>query len=68
MDMLRLGTAALNLVCGLVIVGKTIALALGPAALLAGLAFVGFGLYRLNLVVRRYVQYRLRSMVGDHHA
>ncbi|MCL4394656.1 MAG: hypothetical protein M1482_07615 [Chloroflexi bacterium] len=56
-DKYRLLLAVLSLALGVVILARTLQVAISPPAILTGLAFVGFGLYRLWLGHTRLKQW-----------
>ena len=61
MDFYRLMAAAVSLVAAAVIISRLSIGEFSPIGLMMAVAFLAFALYRLNLAVRRYVQY-LRSL------
>ncbi len=65
-DRYKIVLGALAVVLGLVILVRVLTVpgALSPPGILAGLAFVGFGAYRLWTAHARLQQYRARS-AGD---
>ncbi|MCL5264469.1 MAG: hypothetical protein M1343_04625 [Chloroflexi bacterium] len=60
-DVLRIATGAVSLVCGIVILTKLLSVGFSPAVVVAGIAFMAFGAYRLYTAAQRYQEYRLRS-------
>ncbi len=59
-DMLHIALAALMIPLGVVILVRTLAIAVTATGILVGVAFVGFGVYRLWLAGHRYLLYRQR--------
>ena len=60
-DKYRLALGALALVLGIVILWRTVQIAISPPAVLIGLAFIGFGAYRLWLGFTRLKQWSRRK-------
>ena len=60
-DVLRTLTGLVSLGAGLVVLVRIVPMGVNPVALVTGLAFLGFGVYRLSVVARRYRAYRLTS-------
>ena len=60
-DKYRLALGALALVLGIVILWRTVSIAISPPAILVGLAFIGFGAYRLWLGFTRLKQWTNRK-------
>ena len=59
-DKYKLVLGVLALVLGVVILWRTIAIAVTPPALMIGIAFIGFGVYRLWLGYTRLKQLRTK--------
>jgi uncharacterized membrane protein HdeD (DUF308 family) len=59
-DKYKLVLGAFALVLGVVILWRTIAIAVTPPALMIGIAFIGFGVYRLWLGYTRLKQLRTK--------
>ena len=55
-DKYRIALAVIMLALGAVILWRTLAVAISPPALLVGLGFIGFGIYRLWLAFTRLKQ------------
>ena len=60
-DKYRIALGAAALVLGVVILWRTVSVAISPPAILVGLAFIGFGVYRLWL---GYTRLRLWKYKG----
>ena len=60
-DKYRLALGALAIVLGIVILWRTVSIAISPPAILVGLAFIGFGAYRLWLGFTRLKQWTNRK-------
>jgi uncharacterized membrane protein HdeD (DUF308 family) len=59
-DKYKLVLGVLALVLGVVILWRTITIAVTPPALMIGIAFIGFGVYRLWLGYTRLKQLRTK--------
>ena len=59
-DKYRLVLGVLALVLGIVILWRTIAIAVSLPGLMVGIAFIGFGVYRLWLGYTRLKQLRMK--------
>jgi uncharacterized membrane protein HdeD (DUF308 family) len=59
-DKYKLVLGAFALVLGVVILWRTITIAVTPPALMIGIAFIGFGVYRLWLGYTRLKQLRTK--------
>ncbi len=57
-DKYRIALAVIMVVLGVVILSRTIMIAVSPPALLVGFGFIGFGVYRLWLAYTRLRQLR----------
>ncbi len=57
-DKYRIVLAVIMIVLGLVILWRTLPIAISPPALLIGFGFIGFGIYRLWLAYTRLRQLR----------
>ena len=57
-DKMRIALGALILVLGIVILWRTLPLGVTPQGIVVGLAFVGFGVYRLWLGYTRLRQWK----------
>ncbi len=55
-DKYRIALAVIMILLGIVILWRTLEIAISPPALLIGLGFVGFGVYRLRLAYTRLQQ------------
>lgn len=60
-DIQRMVTGVVSLPAGIVILARLPAIGLSPVAVITGLAFLAFGIYRTSVVARRYSLYRNRS-------
>jgi len=60
-DKYRLGLGAAGLVLGVVILWRTVPVAISPPAILVGLAFVGLGVHRLWLGYTRLKQWKSKK-------
>lgn len=59
-DKYKLALGVIALILGVVILWRTIAIAISPPALMVGIAFIGFGVYRLWLGYTRLKQLRTK--------
>jgi hypothetical protein len=57
-DALHIGLSLLMIPLGIVILARTLSIAVTASGVLVGGAFVAFGVYRLWLAGKRYRQYR----------
>ena len=57
-DKYRIALGAVAIVLGVVILWRTVSIAISPPAILVGLAFVGFGVYRVWLGYTRLKQWK----------
>ncbi|MCL4369725.1 MAG: hypothetical protein M1380_02295 [Chloroflexi bacterium] len=64
MDIYRLITALVSVIAGAVIISRLLSSEFNPIALILGVAFLAFGLYRLNMAARRYAELRLGRAQG----
>ena len=62
-DKYRLALGVATIVLGIVILARTIPVAISPPAILVGVAFVGFGVYRLWLGYTRLKELKDKSGV-----
>jgi len=62
-DVYRVFVGLVSLACGAIILSRTLPAGLNAVAVVTGVAFVAFGVYRLRLAGRRYLDYR-RGLVG----
>ncbi|MCL4487818.1 MAG: hypothetical protein M1570_06765 [Chloroflexi bacterium] len=60
-DKYRILIGALAILLGVIILARTLPLAISPPAVLIGLAFIGFGVYRLRLGYTRLKEWRGRG-------
>jgi hypothetical protein len=60
-DKYRLALGAAAIVLGVVILWRTVPVAISPPAILIGLAFIGFGVYRLWLGYTRLKQWKSKK-------
>ena len=60
-DRYRLMLGAAAIVLGVVILWRTVPVAISPPAILIGLAFIGFGVYRLWLGYTRLKQWKSKK-------
>jgi len=60
-DKYRLGLGAAAIVLGVVILWRTVPVAISPPAILIGLAFIGFGVHRLWLGYTRLKQWKSKK-------
>ena len=65
MDIQRVVTGVVSLASGIIILVKLLSIGFNPIALITGLAFLGFGIYRLNIAVHRYQEYRQKKQGSD---
>jgi hypothetical protein len=57
-DKYRIALGAAAIVLGVVILWRTVTIAISPPAILVGFAFIGFGVYRLWLGYTRLKQWK----------
>ncbi len=57
-DKYRIALGAAAIILGVVILWRTVTIAISPPAILVGLAFVGFGVHRLWLGYTRLKQWK----------
>jgi uncharacterized membrane protein HdeD (DUF308 family) len=60
-DKYKLLLGLIALILGVVILWQTVAIAISPPALMIGIAFIGFGVYRLWLGYTRIKQWRKKG-------
>ncbi len=60
-DKLRIALGAIILVLGVVILWRTLPFGAMPQAIVVGLAFIGFGVYRLWLGYNRLKEWKARK-------
>ena len=60
-DKYKLMLGLIALILGVVILWQTVAIAISPPALMIGIAFIGFGVYRLWLGYTRLKQLRKKE-------
>ena len=60
-DKYKLLLGLIALILGVVILWQTVAIAISPPALMIGIAFIGFGVYRLWLGYTRIKQLRKKE-------
>jgi hypothetical protein len=60
-DKYRIALGAAALVLGIVILWRTVSVAISPPAILVGFAFIGFGVYRLWLGYTRLKLWKHKS-------
>ena len=60
-DKYKLLLGLIALILGVVILWQTVAIAISPPALMMGIAFIGFGVYRLWLGYTRIKQLRKKE-------
>ncbi len=61
MDIYRLLVSVVSLACGILILVRLAPVGISPIGLVTGLAFLGFGVYRLRLAASRYRANRMQS-------